>query len=96
MTMFKRVEEENSVIQRVIHSNTAVIEVRERQIEKSNKEFHSVFDQAMKDQFKEYKKIDKRLDSYETLMEKIQYTTEKYRQDTKDQVRDIINDVVKK
>ena len=50
----------------------------------------------MKDQFKEYKKVDKRLNSYETLMEKIQYTTEKYRQDTKDQLRDIIGDVFKK
>ena len=50
----------------------------------------------MKDQFKEYKKVDKRLNSYETLMEKIQYTTEKYRQDTKDQLRDIISDVFKK
>lgn len=29
-------------------------------------------------------------------MENIQYTTEKYRQDTKDQLRDIISDVVKK
>ena len=63
---------------------------------KQNKEYHQMFDEAMKTQFKEYKKIDKRLDSYEDLMEKINYTTEKYRQETKEQLRDIINDVVKK
>lgn len=63
---------------------------------KQNKEFYQTFNEGMQKQFKEYKKIDKRLESYEELMDKIKYTTEKYRQETKDQLRDIIGDVVKK
>lgn len=46
---FKQQGEESEVLRRLIDSNTAMLEVRERQIQKSTKEFQTTFDQAMKD-----------------------------------------------
>lgn len=45
--------------------------MKSKQMIIDRKEYDKIFDKAMKDQFKEYKKIDKRLDGYETLMENI-------------------------
>lgn len=94
--LFNKQRQENRFLKDLIEKNGAYLERKVDQMEKEKKENAKAFDKSMKQQFKEYNKIDQRLDEYETLMEKIKYTTEKYRQETKDQLREIIDDVVKK
>ena len=45
---------------------------------------------------KDRRKVEERFESYESLMEEIKYLAEKYRHETQDKLRSIIEDVVAK